>query len=191
MEAVLIIFKDLDTDYNANNLSKRLGITPMGTLKILKRLEKEGILRSKKLGKAVFYRPDFRKDFTKTYLKFILQKEAEQAMPRIRRWVEELRKFRSVAEIGILFGSVLTRKEFRDVDLLLVFKQQQSRKIEKLLDEMAQLNVKRIHAVKQTREDLGSNLKAKDRVVLSILKQGVILFGYDDVIEVVESVTYR
>ncbi|NQU79008.1 hypothetical protein HQ545_04530 [Candidatus Woesearchaeota archaeon] len=187
MNAVLTLFKDFSTDYNANNLSKRLGLTPMGTLKILKRLEKQGILKSRQMGRAVFYRMDFSNDYTRTYLRFILQKEAEHSTPRVKRWVKELRKFKDAADIGILFGSVLSHKEFSDVDVLLVFKHNQNKKINSLLKEISGLSVKRIHAVKQTKDDLKVNIKSMDKVVLSILRRGIVLFGYDQLIKVVES----
>jgi len=191
MEAVLALFKDFSTDYNANSLSKVLNITSMGTLKILKRLEKQGILRSKQLGKAVFYTIDFKNSYAKTYLKFILQKEAEQSGPKIGRWIVELRKFQPVAEMGILFGSVLKKEEFNDVDLLLIIKKQQNRKVNSLLKDISGLSTKHIHTIKQTRADLKENLNAKDKVLLSIVRTGVILFGYDKIIEVIESVAYR
>src|SRR3989344_2446568 len=53
---VLTLFKNPNREYNASNIAKHMGISPMGALKIAKRLEKENILISKKLGKAVFYR---------------------------------------------------------------------------------------------------------------------------------------
>ena len=40
MDAVLTIVKSPEQNYNANNLAKIIGVTPMGALKILKRLEK-------------------------------------------------------------------------------------------------------------------------------------------------------
>ncbi len=53
------------------------GVTPMGALKILRRLEKEGVLASKVSGKAIFYRINFDNDYPRDYVKFILRREAE------------------------------------------------------------------------------------------------------------------
>ena len=41
MDIVLTLVKTPEAIYNANSLSKVLNITPMGALKILKRLEQE------------------------------------------------------------------------------------------------------------------------------------------------------
>ena len=55
-ETVLLrMFKDFSSDYNANNLSKLFDITSMGVLKILKRLEEQGLLVLRKVSKIKFY----------------------------------------------------------------------------------------------------------------------------------------
>ena len=45
MDIVLRIIKSPEVDYNANAIAKVVGITAMGALKILKRLESEVILK--------------------------------------------------------------------------------------------------------------------------------------------------
>ena len=189
MRAILIIFKDIDGHYNANNLSKKIGLSSMGTLKILKRLEVQNILKSTMFGKAVFYKVNLDNDYARNYMEFLLKKEAEDAAPRIKRWVRELRNVRD-AKIGILFGSVLTEEKFNDVDLLVVLEQSQNRGFNKSIGEINKINIKRIHAVKQTKEDLKLNLGKKDEVVFSIIKNGIVLFGYDEIVEVIKDVAY-
>lgn len=191
MRILLTLFKDLAGNYNANNISKVIGITSMGALKILKNMEKENILISKKLGKANFYKPNLKNPYTKSYIKFSLQREAEQSQPAIKRWVNELRSFNESATAGILFGSTLQKpSSAKDIDLLLIFEKNQARKIEKLIQEKNKINVKKIHTIKQTKQDLKENINRKDKVLLSILKRGVILFGYEELIEVIENVPY-
>ena len=185
MKALLVLLKDINADYNANNLSKKIGLTPMGTLKIVKKLEKQNILKSKQLGKAVFYNINLN-DYTKIYLKFLLQKEAEECSPKVKRWVKELKPLQKTAEAGILFGSVLTKENYNDVDLLLILKQSQNKEANMLIGDIKKINIKKLHAVKQTIQDLKSNLKKKDKVILSIIKNGIVLFGYEKIIEVIE-----
>lgn len=184
MDVVLTIFKDVDSDYNANSLSKVIGVSSMGALKILKRLEAQGILKSKQMGQAVFYKVNLEDDYARSYVLFLLKKEASESVPRIRRWVRELRGVAG-AEIGILFGSVLRKEKFNDVDALMVLRKAQNRILDKSIRDLNKINVKKIHAVKQTRQDLVSNLGKKDRVVLEIIKRGIVLFGYEEIVEVV------
>ena len=130
---VLVLFKEFFRDYNANSLSKKLGLTSMGTLKILKNLEKKGIVNSKQFGKAFFYKLNFESDYVQRYLDFILQKEAIEASSRVKRWVNELKSFKKFATIGILFGSVLKSDKFKDVDLLLILDKQKNVEVNKLM----------------------------------------------------------
>ncbi len=189
METLLLLLKDFDADYNANNLSKKLGITPMGALKILKKMERQKLLNAKQMGKAVFYKPDLDSNYTKTFLEFLLQKKAEETKSRVKRWVKELRTLQNNAEIGILFGSVLEKESYNDVDLLIVLKQSQNSKINLLINEIRRINIKRIHVIKQTKEDLKQNIKKGDKVVLNAIKNGMVFFGYEKIIKVIQDVT--
>jgi len=53
----------------------------MGALKILKRLENESILKSKKIGKAVIYRINIGNSYAKRYIELILSRESLHANP--------------------------------------------------------------------------------------------------------------
>lgn len=190
MKILLVLFKDLSNSYNANSISKIVGITPMGALKILKKMEKEQIVESKRLGKANFYKLNLKNPYTKTYLTFSLQREAEQAEPAIKRWVNELKSFNKFATIGILFGSAIQKPSTaKDIDLLLVFEKEQAKNIEEIIKEKNRINIKKIHAIKQTEQDLKENIKNKDKILLSILKRGIVLFGYEKIIEVIKNIT--
>ena len=152
-------------------------------------MEKQKLLKAKQMGKAVFYKPDLNSNYTKTFLKFLLQKKAEETKSRVKRWVKELRKLQNNAEIGILFGSVLEKEKYNDVDLLIVLKQSQNSKINILINKINRINIKRIHVIKQTKEDIKQNLKKGDKVVLNAIKNGIVLFGYEKIIGVIQDVT--
>lgn len=191
MKILLVLFKDLASSYNANSISKVVGITPMGALKILKRLEKGNLAISKQLGRASFYKLNLESGYARDYIRLLLQKEAEEAEPAVKRWINELRIFNKFATIGILFGSIAQNQPAaKDIDLMLVFEKDKAKNIEKLIQEKNSVNIKKIHAVKQTKEDLKENLKNQDKVVLSILKRGIVLFGYEELIEVIKDAPY-
>ncbi|PIO08736.1 hypothetical protein COT47_01130, partial [Candidatus Woesearchaeota archaeon CG08_land_8_20_14_0_20_43_7] len=142
IKATLRILKDLKTRYNANNLSKELGMTPMGTLKMLKRLHNQGILKPELIGKSTYYSVYLKSNYAKDFARFILQKEAEESVPRIKRWITELRCFGETATIGILFGSVTRSERYNDVDMVLVYDAKDNRKINEMLKERNEINVK-------------------------------------------------
>ena len=185
MLVVLSIFKSPEKSYNANNLSKHLNISSMGALKIVKRLEKEGILFSKKIGKANIYKINFKNDYSIDYLKFAIKREARQAHPYVRRWLTEIKSLTN-AKGAILFGSVLRKfKEANDIDVLLLTDKKGFSNLKKQIEKSNNFNLKRIHPVYQTEEDFNKNIREEDKVVLNAIK-GIYAFGEDLFIKILE-----
>src|SRR3989344_2102132 len=185
MELILTIFKNPTDDFNANNISIKIGITPMGALKIMKRLEKQGILISKKIGKAVFYKINLDKDYVDDYLIFLLKREAELSSPYIKRWINEARRINS-ADIAILFGSALKKEsKANDIDILIVTDQKRFKKAKNEIEDINEISEPKLHAVYQTLNDLKENIRRKDAVVLSAIK-GIIAIGYRDLIKILK-----
>lgn len=185
MVFVLTIFKSPETQYNANSIAKLIGISRMGALKIAKRLEKESIIIFKELGKAKYYRLNFSNDYVKQYVRFLLKREAEQAYPYVRVWVDEVKKLKS-ADAAILFGSVLRKyKEARDIDVVLITDKKRFPKLKKEIEEIDELNIKRLHPVYQTKEDFINNIKKGDKALISTIK-GIVVFGEDIIIDLLQ-----
>jgi len=185
MLLVLSILKSPENDYNANNIAKHLGISSMGALKIMKRLEKEGILKHKQVGKAIIYRVNLNNDYAKEYVKFALRREAQQANPYIKRWISDIKKL-TRAKVSILFGSVLKKhKEAKDIDVLLVTDKEGFSKLKKEVERINTINIKKIHPVYQTMEDVVKHIKEENKVVLNAIK-GIVAFGESPLVEVFE-----
>src|SRR3989338_2731676 len=81
-EALLRLFRDVAVHYNAHSLSKRLGLSPRGTLKLLKRLEKQQLLTSRTLGKATYYKQNLEESYTGTLVELLLMREAREKASR-------------------------------------------------------------------------------------------------------------
>ncbi|MBI2173522.1 MAG: nucleotidyltransferase domain-containing protein [Candidatus Aenigmarchaeota archaeon] len=183
MLIVLKIAKTPERAFNSNNISKEVGITSMGALKIMKKLEKEGVFASKTAGKATFYSIGD-SEYARDYVKFLLKNEAAHSPPYTKRWINEIRKLKS-ADAAVLFGSVLRKgKDANDVDVLVITDQG---KLEKLKEEVAELNninEKHIHVIYQSLDDLRNNIAKQDKVVLNALK-GIAVFGEEKLIEAI------
>ena len=170
----------------ATELSRRIAISVMGASKLLARLEAQRILAFERIGSAKRFRIRYESAFVRRFLAFLLHKEAEECEPRVMRWVVDLRRLDHDASIGILFGSVLIR-EPRDIDVLLVTEQGSVGALKAAIDDLEALAPQPIHAVLQTREDLVRNV-ATDPVVERAAR-GIVLFGYEDIVEVFAHVT--
>ncbi len=182
MDAVLILVKSPEVIYNANSLSKVAGITPMGALKILKRLEQESIVKSKKIGKAITYKVNVEDSYARRYVSLILVREAQHSNPKVRRWINEIKKIKN-ADIIILFGSILEKINPSDIDILLVTDQKRFSKLQKEIKEINEANIKKIHPMYQTYNDIIKNIKKRDKPVLNAIK-GIVAFGEERFLEV-------
>jgi len=182
MNIVLKLVKSPEVDYNANSLAKIIGITAMGTLKIFKRLENESILKSKKIGKAVIYRINTENSYACRYVELILSRESFYLNPQIKRWVEEFKKIKNAYSI-ILFGSVLEKTNPSDIDVLLITDQKRFPKLQQEIKELNKINIKKIHPMYQTYNDIIKNIKKRDKPILNAIK-GVVVFGEKFFLEV-------
>ena len=182
MMFMLSIFKSPESKYNANNLAKLIGISRMGALKIAKKLESEGIISSQEFGRAKFYRLNINDDYVKQYIRFLLKREAKQAHPYVRVWIDEIRKIKS-ADAAILFGSVLRKfKDAGDIDVVLILNEKNYKKVKNEILEVNEIGTKKIHALFQTTKDFIGNIKKNDKPLLSAVN-GIYVFGEDLLME--------
>ena len=186
-EILLSLFKDFTNNYNANSLSKKIGITPRGALKMLKNLKSQNILTSREFGKAVFYKINLGDEYAIKLMSILLMEEARE---KASRWLSEFKELLECVDIAIIFGSIIRNpKTANDIDLLIVFKKERYSMIEKEINQKREISSKVIHVVKQTPDNLIKNLKKKDEVVLNIIKSGYVLQGYEKLVKIIENVT--
>ena len=181
---VLSILKNPMEEYNANNIAKLMKISAMGSLKIARKLKKEEIIKSRKVGRANICQINFN-DYSKQYINFLLKKEINDANPYVRRWVRDLEKVKS-ADAIILFGSVLTKGEkANDIDVLFVVNQNEINKVKKEIKSLNSINDKKIHPIYQTKQDLTKHIKEENKVILNAFR-GLYLSGADIIMEILE-----
>ena len=179
---ILSILKSPEIEYNANSIAKLMKISSMGALKIAKNLEKEGILSSRKIGRANNYKINYNNDYAKQNIRFLLKKEAEKSSPYVKRWIRELEKLK-IANAVILFGSVLKKeKDAGDIDALIIVNKKNFEKVKKEVERINLLNDKKIHPVYQTKGDLKKHINERNKVILNAIK-GIIVSGEDNIIE--------
>ena len=181
---VLSVFKSPEKEQNTSDMAKLLGISPMGALKIARRLEEENILKSKEIGKAKIYKLNMQNDYVRDYTQFLLRMEAEQANSYVKVWINELRKIKS-ADAAILFGSILRKKEANDVDALLITNQKRFPKLKKEVEKINLINIKKVHPVYQSEKDVKENIKKGDKALLNAIN-GIVAFGEDKFINLIE-----
>ncbi|MCK5282431.1 MAG: nucleotidyltransferase domain-containing protein [Nanoarchaeota archaeon] len=187
-DILIKITTDLDVAYNPGNIAKELNLSRVGTFKALKELEKKGLVKGRKLGKANFYSVDLNDGYTRKNIEILLMEKARQH----EMWVDEFEELAKYVDIMILFGSIIRNEsKANDIDVLLVFKKENNDKINSIIKEKNKILTKRIHPIKQTKSDLVKNIKKKDKVILSAIKTGIVLYGFEKILEVLKGVTSK
>ena len=184
---LLKIFKDFSKNYNANSISKEIGITPRGALKILKKLKAQNLLKDKQFGRAVFYKINFDDKYSVKLIETLLIGEARE---RAERWINEFNDIFKSTDIVILFGSIIrNEKKAGDIDVLFVFKRKDYNKISNFVDKKNKILFRKIHDIPQTMQDLKENLRGKNKAIIEAVREGYILHGQDKLIDIIKNVT--
>ncbi|MBL7148185.1 MAG: nucleotidyltransferase domain-containing protein [Nanoarchaeota archaeon] len=184
-ETLLILFKDFTTFYNANFISKILGISHVGAQKIFKRLYNNNILTSKKIAKSIVYKLKLDDDYVNKFISFLLVDEAN----KFKRWKEEFKDLFKKGRIILMFGSVIKNYDkARDIDIMIVIDKKDIKEINKILKEKEKILPKKIHAIKLTHNDLLENIKNKDKAIIDIVKNAIVIYGEDKYVEIIKNV---
>ncbi len=184
-KAMLILFKDFTTFYNANFISKILGISHVGAQKIFKRLFDEGLLTSKKIGKSIIYKLKLEDDYVTKLITFLLLDEANN----FKRWKEEFKELFKKDRIIMVYGSIIKNyAKAGDIDIMIVIDKNDIKEVNNVLKEKEEILPKNLHAIKLMRKDLLKNLKNKNKAIIDIVKNAIIIYGQDKYVEVIKNV---
>lgn len=185
-KALIILFKDINNYYNANSLSKVLGISRVGCMKLLKKLHIKGLLTLKKIGKATTYKLNLENDFAIDLITFILSEEANN----FRRWKEEFKELSNIDRIVLLYGSTIKDySKARDIDIMVIREPKDSGNVNKIIINKQQLLPKKIHLIELSREEFIANIRKKQPAMMDIVKNAIILYGQSKYAELLKDVS--
>lgn len=176
-EALRIIFTDYLADHNAYNLKDTLGLSGVGTLKLLRRLQEKALLTSRKMGNAIFYRVNIGNDYALKLLELLFMDHSSLSS-FARGWIQELKAFEE-AEAVLLFGSVLSRgKDASDIDACFILARHEDyTRIQRKVEEVNRRSRQKVHPLYLTEEDLKEKLREKDRPVVEMVRSCVVVSG--------------
>lgn len=183
-ETLLILFKDFTSFYNANSISKILKISHVGAQKIFKRLKKENLVVDKKIGKSIIYKLNLEDNYVKQLIAFLLADEANN----FKRWKEEFKDLFKKDRIVMMYGSAIKNyTHAKDIDIMIIIENKDVKEVNNILKKKEEILPKKIHSIKLTYQDLSENLKKKDKVVIDIVKNAIILYGQDEYVRILKN----
>ena len=170
--------------YNINQIAKFLKISVGSSFKILKGLERNNIVTAETIGNAVNYNLNFDNPEAVKLCELLILEEKRQLSGYAKLYSESLQGFKKAGLI-ILFGSILTKREFNDVDVLFVTNK--SKEANDFCLELSRIRTKPIVPLILKKGDLTRELKNRKEAILSLIREGVILKGESIFIKVIKN----
>ncbi len=188
---VEFLFRSIPNRFNVNQISRSLKISVGSAYKILKTLEKKGILLSQKVGNGIYYALNLENKEAEHITELVLIESKNKSLARnsyASVYAKDLKDAEKFSRAVVLFGSILDTKDAKDVDVLFIIDKGKSKAVEDFCLKLSNSRPKRVNPLLMTTADFKSNVRKQDKVVADILKKGVILFGEDVLINTLRGV---
>jgi len=182
------VLRYITANYNSypsiNKIAKDCKLTPNGAYKILRKFEKENILKFKKISNIKAYHLDFENIKTKNIMELAFM--PDEIKGRISYRIEDLKPLKTLTKICALFGSYIIKEKANDLDVLFVLERKNYGKYKDKLREIKPILPTKLHDMVQTRQDLIENIKNGNKIIPTILEKGIFLWGYDELVNILE-----
>ena len=185
------LFRNIPNRFNVNQISRELKISVGSAYKILKSLEKKSVLVSLKIGNGIYYVLNLDNKEAENITELVLIESRNKSLSKNSHasiYAKDFKDGEKLSKAIILFGSILERKDTKDVDILFIIDKGKSKAVEDFCMKLSNLRPKRTNPLLMTMADFKENIKKQDKVIAGILKKGVILFGEDAVIDILRGV---
>lgn len=184
LKIIEYLLKNIDkTGFNVNQLARNIKISVGSSHKIIKELKSNNIVNTIDLKTSIYYKLNLNNPDTIDLCKLILRENKRNLSSTAKVYSEEIEKF--PAEIIILFGSILNKKEFNDVDVLFITNK--VKEVNIFCNETSKIRTKPINPLIMTFNDFIHNIKNKQKVILELINKGIIIKGEEKYIKALKN----
>ena len=185
------LLENFTKKYNINQIAGRLNISVSDTHRVLKKLDKGGIVKATKIGSGIFYELNLENKIASKIAELLLIQREMNPYAKVYAKDLEVEGMKESSKVCILFGSILSKGEkARDVDVLIIPDEKEEKDVIKYIEsfclELSKKRAKNIQTLLHTKRDLESNIREEDEVILDIMKNGVVLWGEKIIVEAIK-----
>jgi hypothetical protein len=177
------LFKHYKDSYNARQLARLLDINHAHANKLCSQLARKNLLTKKDIGNAVYFSYNYDSKLALNFMGYVLSIEDFPNWLAVAQ--HNLDKFKPYIQLGLVFGSSIKRKDYNDIDVLLVFEKDNIREINQKKQEiMGSEQIQQpIRYVDITEKDIVSN--KDDKIFYSIISDSLIFYNPEKYVEVI------
>ncbi|MCK5449887.1 winged helix-turn-helix transcriptional regulator [Candidatus Pacearchaeota archaeon] len=187
---LIILLKDFTKSHTITSLAKEIGMSRTGVWKTLKKMETEKLIILFPIGsgKTSIFNIKLNWDniITLKNLEIFLTKESIKN----QRWTHNFAEIEKKVDFLIIYGSILqTPKQANDIDILSVVSNNNNFiDIEKVTAKIQKIQIKKIHALNFTEQELKNELTKPNKALIDAIKKGTVLFGQEKFIKFIKSI---
>ena len=176
----------INSDYSINEIAKECSLAPNGAYEILKKFEEKEMLLPKKIANSKSYKINFSSRETNKLLELALIPDYRES--KIKYRYNDLKPLENITSLCIIFGSYAAKKEKpNDIDILFVIKKLDYKKYSEALENIKRILPLKLHDVIQTKEDITTNIKKQEKLIIEAISEGIILWGHEFLIEAIKN----
>ena len=179
------LFKHYKDKYNSRQLAKVLVINHAHANKLCNALIKKVILKKEELGNSIYFSFNYESKIAIKFIEYLLT--LEEIIPP--KWLSvvlhSLRKFNEHIILSLIFGSSAKSSKFNDIDVLLVYNKNKTKKINKIKADIrnSKLIEQPIRYVDITEKDVYTN--KNNKIFYNILSDCLVSHNAEKYTEVI------
>lgn len=168
------LFKHYNDRHNARQLARLLNINHAHANKLCNMLAEKRLLVREEIGNAVYFSYDYKSELAAKFMEYILSLEEKDFPKWLFVLLHSLSKFKPYIQLGLVFGSSIKTRQFHDIDILLVYGGENSKKIARLKDEIrkSQLLEQPVRYVDISEKDILAN--KEDKIFYNIISDSLV-----------------
>lgn len=173
LRVIEVLGKDLFSGYNINEVSRLSGVDLTTTYRTLKEMEGKNEVRMEKKGNNIFYRLNLRNTSTLKYCELSSIERRKRFLTENRGIYGKVSELMENADSVVIFGSLARgEKKPGDIDVLLLFRGKAD--VKKIEDVIRKTKISPLY---MEFDEFKSKLSGKDKVVMEIIRDAVVLSG--------------
>ena len=182
------LLKEITINPTITFLAKEIGMSRVGTWKILKKLEAEKLVILTPIGTGKTSTNSISLNWENPIVEKTLSLALTQDALNNQRWLSNFAELEDNVDFLLIYGSIIhSPKEANDIDVLEVTNKNKFLEIEESIKKIQKVQIKKIHAINFTQEEFKEELEKPNKVFIDAMKKGVILFGQEKFIKLIRS----
>lgn len=185
-----ILLKDFTVKQTVTSLAKELGMSRVGTWKVLKKMQSDKLIVLSPLGAGKTSTCHVNLNWDNPLVEKTLALTLTEDALKNQRWVSNFTGLKEKVDFLIIYGSIIhSPQEANDIDLLcVVSNKNRFLEIEELIKKIQKTQLKKIHALSLTPTEFRQELEKPNKVFIDAVKKGIILFGQEKFIEFIKRI---